>query len=197
MPADIRPMREADVPDVVSVHLQAFPGFFLSFLGRRFLTELYRAILADQNGIALVAVAETAVIGFVAGSANSSGFYRRVARRLWWRFGFASVSALLRRPAIIRRLLRALIAPPGSGAEGALLMSLAVDPRVQRSGAGRLLTNAFVEAAARRGAKAVVLTTDRFDNDPVNAFYVSQAFQLVRSYTTPEGRAMNEYIMYI
>ena len=124
-------------------------------------------------------------------------FYRRVARRRWLRFGIASIHALLRRPAIIRRLVRALVAPPTSGTEGALLMSLAVDPRVQRTGAGKLLTIAFVEEAARRGAKAVVLTTDRLKNDAVNAFYLAQAFQFVRSYVTPEGRAMNEYIMYI
>ena len=76
-------------------------------------------------------------------------------------------------------------------------MSAGVDPRVQRSGAGKLLWTAIVEEAGRRGAKAVVLTTDRFGNDAVNAFHVSQGFQLARTYETPEGRAMNEYIRYI
>ena len=76
-------------------------------------------------------------------------------------------------------------------------MSLAVDPRTQRSGAGKALVAAFVDGAAARGAKAIVLTTDRTGNDAVNAFYRGQGFTVAREYRTPEGRPMNEYIRYI
>ena len=37
----VRPMAQADVPLVVETHLSAFPGFFLSFLGPRFLALFY------------------------------------------------------------------------------------------------------------------------------------------------------------
>jgi predicted N-acetyltransferase YhbS len=193
---EIRAMRSGDAGAVTAVHLAAFPGFFLSFLGARFLRELYRAIVDDEEGIAFVAEAEGRVIGFVAGS-GSAGFYRRAARRRWFRFALASLGALLRKPSIARRLLRALYAPPRTSSEGALLMSLAVDPSVQRSGAGALLTRAFVDEARRRGASAVVLTTDKLGNDAVNAFYRAQGFAAAAGYVTPEGRAMNEYILYI
>lgn len=192
MKAKIRPMTAADAKTVASIHLEAFQGFFLSFLGDRFLRELYRAIVADDDGIAFIALLDERTIGFVAGSASSSGFYRRAARHRWWRFGIASIGALIRRPAILPRLIRALYAPPRSSSQdAALLMSLAVDPKVQRSGAGRLLTNAFIDEAARRGRGAVVLTTDRLDNDGVNAFYITNGFRLLREFVTPEGRAMN------
>ena len=196
MNVEVRAMQRGDVGAVTAVHLAAFPGFFLSFLGPRFLRELYRAIVDDEECIAYVAVADGRVIGFVAGSA-SSGFYRRAARRRWFRFALASFGAFLRKPKIAPRLLRALYAPPKAALEGALLMSLAVDPRVQRSGAGRLLTAAFTEGAKQRGAKAVVLTTDRDGNDAVNAFYRAQGFTAAGEFVTPEGRAMNEYILYI
>jgi len=196
MSIEIRPMSAADADAVTRVHLAAFPGFFLSFLGARFLRELYRAIVADEEGIAFVAVDGDRVAGFVAGS-GSAGFYRRAARRRWLRFGWASLGALLRRPSIARRLLRALYAPPSAASPGALLMSLAVDPSVQRGGAGKLLTRAFVDAALRRCAAAVVLTTDRVGNDAVNAFYRAQGFTVASELVTPEGRAMNEYILYI
>src|SRR5204862_7639511 len=52
--AQLRPMRKDDVRDVVRIHLDAFPGFFLSFLGPAFLRLLYRGILDDPTGIALV-----------------------------------------------------------------------------------------------------------------------------------------------
>ncbi len=196
MTVSIRPMAAGDVDAVTAVHLAAFPGFFLSFLGPRFLRQLYRAILDDEEGVAYVATRDGRVLGFVAGS-GSDGFYRRAARRRWLQFGWASASALIRRPSTARRLLRALLSPPKASSPGVLLMSLAVDPTLQRSGAGRLLTRAFIDAARSRGASAVVLTTDRIGNDPVNAFYLAQGFSVASQYVTPEGRAMNEYILYI
>lgn len=192
----LRPMSPADVEAVTDIHLAAFPGFFLSFLGPRFLRQLYDAVVADDEGIAFVAAEGDRIVGFVAGS-GSSGFYRRAARRRWLSFAWASLGALIRRPAIARRLLRALYAPPKTSSSGALLMSLAVDPAVRRSGAGKLLTRAFVDAARQRGAHAVVLTTDKGGNDAVNAFYRAQGFTVASEYVTPEGRAMNEYILYI
>ncbi|HEV2722479.1 MAG TPA: GNAT family N-acetyltransferase [Thermoanaerobaculia bacterium] len=189
-------MRGDDVDAVTALHLAAFRGFFLSFLGPRFLRELYRAIVDDDECIAYVAVDGACVIGFVAGS-GSTGFYRRAAKRRWLRFAFASAGAFLRKPSIAPRLLRALYAPPKTASDGALLMSLAVDPAVQRSGAGRLLTRAFVDGARQRGVAAVVLTTDKLGNDAVNAFYRAQGFSVAAEFTTPEGRAMFEYILYI
>jgi ribosomal protein S18 acetylase RimI-like enzyme len=189
-------MLTGDVDAVTAIHLAAFPHFFLSFLGPRFLRELYRAIVADEEGIAFVAVDEGRIIGFVAGT-GSSGFYRRAARRRWLRFAWSSLGALMRRPLIARRLLRALYAPPKTSSSGALLMSLAVDPSVKRGGAGKLLTSAFVDGARQRGAPAAVLTTDKEGNEAVNAFYRAQGFTVASEFITPEGRAMNEYILYI
>jgi ribosomal protein S18 acetylase RimI-like enzyme len=196
MSTEIRPMLPDDVEAVTAIHLAAFPGFFLSFLGPRFLRQLYRAILIDEASIAYVATSSARVVGFVAGSGND-GFYRRAARRRSLQFGWASVGAVMRRPSTVRRLLRALLSPPKTSTTGALLMSLAVDPTAQRSGAGRLLTRAFIEGARHRGAAAVVLTTDRVNNDEVNNFYRVQGFSLASHYVTAEGRAMNEYILYI
>jgi ribosomal protein S18 acetylase RimI-like enzyme len=190
----IRTMEACDVEAVADVHLAAFPGFFLSFLGRRFLCELYHAIVADEERIAFVAIDGDRVVGFVAGTATV-GFYRRAARRRWRRFGVAAFGAFLRKPTIAFRLLRALSAPPTTTSDGALLMSLAVAPWAQRRGAGKLLTTAFVGRARQRGAGAVLLTTDRLNNEATNAFYRGQGFTVASESVTREGRAMNEYIL--
>jgi ribosomal protein S18 acetylase RimI-like enzyme len=76
-------------------------------------------------------------------------------------------------------------------------MSLAVDPTAQGGGAGKMLMRAFFEGARQRGATAVMLTTDKLENDRVNAFYLAQGFTVSAGYVTAEGRAMNEYILYI
>lgn len=184
-------MRFDDVDAVVSVHLAAFPGFFLSFLGPRFLQELYRAVIADEDCLAFVAASGDRLIGFVAGTASAE-FWRR-ARRRWLRFGAASLPALLRRPSIARRLVRALAASHGPRADGARLMSLAVVPEARRSGVGTELTRAFIQAARAGGAAAIVLTTDEVDNLPVRRFYRARGFVETRTYVTPEGRSMCEY----
>lgn len=46
---------ERDIDAVASVHLAAFPGFFLTSLGRRFLIEMYRGFLSHPSGIFFVA----------------------------------------------------------------------------------------------------------------------------------------------
>jgi ribosomal protein S18 acetylase RimI-like enzyme len=194
MRIEIKRMEAQDISRVTAIHIEAFPSFFLSFLGHRFLSELYAAILADDEGLALVARQGENIVGFVAGSRNGSGFYRRAARQRWSRFALASIAGVIRRPRIVRRLTRALYSPPKSSIEGALLMSLAVDPLVRRSGAGTLLVNAFLEEAAIAGTRIVTLTTDQMGNDAVNAFYRARGFNLARGFTTPEGRLMNEYI---
>ena len=50
----IRPMQAADVDQVVAVHMEAFPGFFLTCLGPAFLREFYAAVAGDPSGLAYV-----------------------------------------------------------------------------------------------------------------------------------------------
>lgn len=193
----VRAMRKEDVREIVNVHISAFPGFFLTFLGPAFLCELYRAIVADVTGIGFVYEYDGQIGGFVAGTADDSGFYGRLLRRKWWRFAAASVGAAIRQPTIIPRLLRALGKPrecPGN-ARTASLMSIAVAPDARRNGVGRRLVEAFVAEAEHRGAGWVSLTSDRRGNDGPNAFYRRLGFVCHRSFTTPEGREMNEYIL--
>jgi ribosomal protein S18 acetylase RimI-like enzyme len=197
MPAFVRPMLPPDVDAVVGVHLTAFQGFFLSFLGPAFLRELYAGILEDPSGIALVHDRGTGADGFVAGTDHPAGFYGRVRRRRWWRFGLASVGAVMRKPAVAIRLVRTLAAPQQATTRQGrgLLMSIAVAPPAHGAGIGGQLLDAFLAVARARGLDSVSLTTDRDGNDRVNDFYIQHGFQLERSYVTPEGRHMNEYAL--
>jgi hypothetical protein len=72
----IRRMASVDVSSVVQVHLASFPGFFLTFLGRRFLALLYEQMQHDNEGVVLVARSADRIKGFVAGVRHQSGFYQ-------------------------------------------------------------------------------------------------------------------------
>ncbi len=189
-------MNSGDLPEIVQVHLRSFPDFFLTFLGPGFLELLYRNIALDSEGILLVAEVDGAVAGFVAGVTRQDGFYRRLIRRQKWSFAWAALGAALRRPAIVPRLWRAL-RRPSDAAESiaeACLMSIAVSPAFQRQGIGKQLVEAFCQELAARGELTVGLTTDRDHNEATNHFYQQLNFKLARSFITPEGRAMNEYV---
>lgn len=192
----VRPMQDADVPGVVDVHLAAFPGFFLSFLGPQFLRLFYREAVALKE-IGLVATDGTTILGFVMGSAAPGRFFSLLLRRRALAFALAAAPALLKRPRAAIRLARALAKPAAATRPSgtASLLSLGVDPARQGSGLGKTLVRAFLAEARRRGIRSVDLTTDKVDNESTNRFYVGAGFRLARVITTPERRIMNEYVI--
>lgn len=192
----IRKLIPSDVSCVVAVHLSSFPGFFLSFLGSRFLSLFYSGICTAQEGIAFVYLNDAGVpAGFVAGTSNPGGFYSRLLKRDWLKFALASIVPVLKKPSVIGRVARAVSHPSDNpiGDDVAGLFSIGVLPELQGTGAGKKLVQAFLDEAKQRGCTRVFLTTDRDSNDAVNAFYAKLGFAVERQYVTPEGRKMNEY----
>jgi ribosomal protein S18 acetylase RimI-like enzyme len=189
-------MEFGDVIRVVELHRLGFSGFFLTFLGAAFLRELYRATLADPSGVGIVAEHHGIICGFVSGTFQPVDFYSRLLRKRWWRFAIAALFPFIKKPSIIFRLLRAF-SKPGEAMNKlgcGTLMSLAVMPDAKGQGLGEALVCAFLKESSLRGLKCVDLTTDRDNNEQVNIFYQKMGFVRNRTYTTPEGRVMNEYV---
>ncbi|HEX3110413.1 MAG TPA: GNAT family N-acetyltransferase, partial [Thermoanaerobaculia bacterium] len=178
--------------DVVTIHLAAFPNFFLTFLGPRFLRVFYGAVMRD--GIAVVATLNDRVAGFVAGMLDSRSFYRRLWRKRFFHVVFAIAPVVLRHPSTLKRVARRGVARAFQPAPGAELMSLAVHPREQRHGLGRALVDAFVARVHETGTETLWLITDAADNDAVQKFYETLGFTVRRSFTNAEGRALVEYV---
>jgi GNAT superfamily N-acetyltransferase len=188
-------MTHPDIDDVVGVHLRSFPGFFLSQLGPAFLARLYRELLDDPSGIALINKHDGRVQGFVAGTIEPHGFYRRLLVRRWIPFALASVIPVIRHPGIAPRLLNAFRKTDDEDPEegSGLLMSIAVDPQGQAKGTGSALVRRFLAECRLRGLSSVHLTTDKLDNDRTNRFYLGLGFSVSRVITTRQGRVMNRY----
>jgi GNAT superfamily N-acetyltransferase len=195
----IIPLKREHIGPIVDIHMRAFQGFFLTFLGAKFLKEFYRSFIKEETGISLVAVDKQKgdLLGAVVGAASPFGFFRKLAVRRWWAFGLASLRAIAKNPSIIRRLFRALTYRGGPTCHPgyALLSSIVVTPEIQKKGVGKALLNAWVEEAKKRSCPGAFLTTDSLDNEAVNHFYQRSGWILEGTFITPEGRGMNRYIM--
>lgn len=194
----IRRMETDDIEAVVKIHLASFPGFFLTFMGYRFLFIFYSGVCTATEAVALVYLDRAgAVAGFVAGTSNPRGFYSRLLRRDWLKFAIASIIPVMKKPSVISRVIRAVSHPADNpvGDDVAGLFSIGVLPELQGNGAGKELVRAFLDEAKQRGCKRVFLTTDRDNNAAVNVFYEKLGFSIDRYYVTPEGRKMNEYCL--
>lgn len=195
----VRCMISSDVESVVSLHIRAFPGFFLSFLGPRFLREFYQSFTCDPSGVALVAeeACDNRIVGVIAGPVVPDGYFRRLLLRRWWAFCLASTWAVLRNPLIIPRLCRALFyrGEPSADMTRALLSSIAVLPESQNRGVGQLLVKAWVDEVRKRGATGCYLTTDAENNDAIKRFYERAGWKISETFVTPEGRKMCRYVL--
>jgi len=190
--------RVEDVPGIVVAHCQAFPDFFLTALGARFLHRFYTALLRHPDSLCFVARSGAGIDGFVAGTLAPTGFFRGLLLREGAGFCVDAVPALVRRPGFVaKRLWRAVTyrgEAPTLREHAALVSSIAVLPAASGRGLGKELLNAFCDAAGRRDASCVYLLTDRDYNSASNHFYIKSGFSLEGQVDRSGTRAMNRYI---
>ena len=194
----IEAMASRHLDEMVKIHIAAFPDFFLSFLGTRFLKTFYMSFVKADNGIALVALDQKGrVIGGVAGPVTPASYFKKLLLKRWWVFCYSSVNAIIKKPTIAVRLFQAVFyrgeASP-SHRNLALLSSIAVAPETQGMGIGRALILKWLDQAKTANVEGAFLTTDAIDNNKVNAFYVNLGWVLESQYTTRQGRKMNRYV---
>jgi GNAT superfamily N-acetyltransferase len=184
----------AEVPALATLHKQAFPGFFLSRLGPRFLRQLYLGYISDPTAvISLARGNEGEIIGACVGTTQPSGFFHRLLKRQFFGFCLASGLAIFANPRALPRLIGALAyrGDGPTGTDGALLSSLCVAPEAQGAGVGRALDQSWRATAAALGATRAFLTTDAKENEAVNRFYARGGWILHDQFVTKQGRRMN------
>ena len=198
----IRPAQTSDIAQVVQVHIQAFPGFFLTLMGTRFLRLLYSGFLNHPTGISLVACPQarpSEVIGFVVGTTQPQGFFSQLLRQHWLAFAMASLWPLLKKPGLVFVKLWSALFYRGESLpdqpNAALLSSLGVKPTAQGQQIGQQLVSAFLAHAQTAGATAVYLTTDQSDNTKANHFYTKLGFKRAGPCKRPHGRILNRYLI--
>lgn len=187
------------IPEVVDVHMQSFTGFFLTFLGKGFLKQLYKGFVEYNGSGLIVAVNEDdKIIGFLAYSDDLSGFYKYLIKKQLIPFAWYAGLGFLRNPRILFRLLRAFTYSGEAKREENYieLSSIGVLPEAEGNGIGSKLINALKINFDYDKYNYIKLETDAENNEAANHFYQKNGFVLDHMYETREGRKMNEYRWY-
>lgn len=188
------------IPEIVDIHMETFTGFFLTFLGKGFLGELYKGYIEHEGSGILVAVDnKNRIIGFLAYSSDISAFYKFLIKRHLLVFVWYAGLGFLRKPRVFFRLLRAFTYSRETKRDEKYieLSSIGVSPSNKNHGVGSKLIDSLKERTDFRKYDYIKLETDAINNEGANYFYQKNGFVLDHAYETHEGRKMNEYRWYL
>ena len=185
----------AIINDIVTIHLDTFAGFFLTFMGRGFLNLMYRSYAEYQDSGILAAFEQEKPVGFLAYSGDLSGLYKYMIRKRLIPFAWYSLGALFRKPTVFMRLVRAFLKPGETRREEKYveLASIGVDPQVKSKGIGSKLIDALKAQVDFQKYAYITLETDALNNEGANRFYQKNGFVQMCEFETNEGRRMYEY----
>ena len=183
------------INDIVTIHLNTFTGFFLTFMGRGFLNQMYTSYCDYEEAGLLVAEEDGKAIGFLAYSSNFSGLYKFMIKTRLIRFGWYSIGAFFRRPSAFMHIISAFLKPGEAKREEKYveLSSIGVDPNNKSKGIGSLLIDSLKRKVHFTKFAYINLETDAVDNEVAIHFYEKNGFVRKRMFETDEGRKMYEY----
>ncbi len=183
------------INEIVTIHLNTFTGFFLTFMGRGFLKQMYQSYCDyDESGL-LVAEEDGKALGFLAFSSNFSGLYKFMIKTRLIQFGWYSIGAFFRRPSTFMHIISAFLKPGEAKRKEKYveLSSIGVDPDVKSKGIGSKLIDSLKNNVNFNKYAYINLETDAVDNEGAIHFYEKNGFVRDRMFETDEGRKMYEY----
>ncbi len=192
---EVKPEEKKIIDEIVTIHLNTFTGFFLTFMGRGFLKQMYQSYCQHAESGLLVAEEDGRSIGFLAYSSNFSGLYKFMIKTRLIQFGWYSVGAFFRRPSAFMHIISAFLKPGEAKREEKYveLSSIGVDPNVKSKGIGSKLIEQLKKQVDFEKYAYITLETDAVDNEGAIHFYEKNGFIRERMFETDEGRKMYEY----
>lgn len=194
----MRNAREDDVNAVVDVHVRAFPDFFMTNLGSRFIREYYRFYLDSKHHFLVATNDRDEILGFVVGSDRPCLLYADMKRQ-FTKFiiplMMSSLNLRLGRKILVkvfRFFLHDTVNNEIKRLNGfSELTSIAVEPSCQGVSVGNKLLASYLEnARGNPDLKGVFLTTDDKDNEKVINFYKSSGFNVYSTFSQSASRSM-------
>ena len=183
------------IREVADLHVLTFQGFFLTFMGKGFLRQLYGSFCKHPDSGLLIAAEDGKTVGFLAYSGNYSQLFKYMIRSKLIPFAWYSLGAFFRKPKVFMRLIRAFLKPGETKrTENYMeLSSIGVDPERKGQGVGSKLIDTLKQKADFRNFRYISLETDAENNENAIRFYEKNGFVREREFVTNEGRKMLEY----
>ena len=180
---------------VAEIHVATFQGFFLTFMGKGFLQQLYLSFCKHSESGLLIAVENKNTIGFLAYSSDYSGLFKFMIRTRLIPFAWYSIGAFFRKPKVFMRIVRAFLKPSETKRSESYveLSSIGIDPSCKGKGVGTKLVDALKQGIDFKKYGYISLETDAENNEAAIRFYEKNGFVLEREFVTTEGRKMYEY----
>ena len=173
------------IDQVVEVHCIAFPGFFLTELGKEVLRVFYRSLLQNKATLFYGVLSDRELVGFFVASIEPHGLYTRIFIKNIFSFFWPLISAFSRNILFLKRMITSFTS---SGMYEvptiyrAALLSICVHSEHAGKGIGKILLNRLEKELFKRKLSGYFLTTDAENNDATNYFYLSNGFKLCDTY---------------
>lgn len=194
----IRKIALIDIEDVVTIHNNAFPDFFLTLLGDHFLKLYYSSVLKSKDGILLGCYNQNNdLLGFCAGTMISDKFNIKLIKSNLFSFLGIGVYLLFTNLGALKRLYLNLSKTNNSkeySSDYAELLSIGVAKTTQGKGIGKLLLSELERVIQVHGGQRLSLTTDFLENTQAIKFYESMKYKIYYDFVTYPNRKMYRMI---
>ena len=190
----IRAAEDADLKLVVGCHLEAFPSFFLSLLGPKFLSCFYKSFVAYEDAELLVALEENHIIGFAAYATEPKIFFSKIKREKGIELFWYALPALFKNPVVVvKKLYRGIFYRGDQDSQiddAALLSSIGVSPMASGKRIGSKLLAEVESRVVQSGKNKLYLTTDLNDNTATLNFYGKNGYSEHSKFRQSDDRYM-------
>lgn len=184
----------SETDQIAKIHQNAFQNFFLTSLGSNFLSVFYSSIIKSDKAIAIGAYYDNRLIGFAVGTKSKRGFYVDILKSNFGTLFYSAIKHLVFNPNKILRLAKSFLTKETTSKEYlncASLLSICVEPNKSGGNIGKKLLEAF-ELETKKYNNEITLTTDKDENEYVNAFYKKNGYVLCNTFNQG-NRQMNLY----
>lgn len=189
-------LKKEDAVAITAIHSLAFPGFFLTDLGKDVLRVFYAALIQDESTIVWGIKNNKELVGFFVASTAPNGLYIRIFKNHFFRFFIPLTFSFLKNISLLGRMITSVTSSKSFDvptAYSTALLSICVSPSFAGKGIGKMLLGKLEEELLLHELNGYYLTTDKDNNEATNHFYLNNDFQLHDVFLQGKRR-MNVYI---
>lgn len=194
----IRTISSSDhINNIINIHKEAFPGFFLTKLGDSFLKVYYKSVIKNGSSLFVGAFNQNELVGFCCTAIVSKNFNKVIIRDNLIVFTFLGLKLLITNPRYLYGLFRNMTKKSSSvqdRSDYAELLSIAVLNKYQGFGYGQKMIQYAEYELIKLNRSQLSLTTDLHNNEKTINFYQKLGYKILYEFTAWPNRKMYRMI---